>query len=415
MATLKNLTNIWRNVREVDLRPIREEALSEIRLALVGEAGSGRHALAEQLRRDPARPGLRTSTPLIIATPDAAEQAASAELIILLVNPAAPDIAPMQALAHQWTNAGKKVIVFYNCSTVPVHEENAESAYLDVELVWDAQRVFVGAVDDITFLQKEFVPAVMRLLPDRLLCLGRHFPLFRVPVAHELINDTALMNAAYALSTGLAEIVPVLDIPFNIADMVVLTKAQAFLVYRLGLTLGFSTHWQDYLAEFGGIIGGGFAWRQLARSLVGLIPVWGIVPKMAVSYAGTFVVGHTILRWYLTGRHISARQIREMYRQAFAQGKAVARNLLAKTRRPETRRLKPPRAERPRLRLGRRKDQALPSPARQEQPAGDASTPSESAGALTTKHQICPDCGKPSAADARFCQYCGRGLGITNS
>jgi uncharacterized protein (DUF697 family) len=41
------------------------------------------------------------------------------------------------------------------------------------------------------------------------------------------------------LSTSLAELVPVLNIPFTIADMVVITKAQAFLVYRLGLSLGF--------------------------------------------------------------------------------------------------------------------------------------------------------------------------------
>jgi uncharacterized protein (DUF697 family) len=404
MATFKTLTNIWQNVREVDLRPIREEALREIRLALVGEPGSGRQALAEQLRHDVAHPSGRSNTPLLILAPDAAEPAASADLIILLINPAAPNIAPLQALTHGWMNAGKKVMVFYNRSAIPAPTEQADPVYLDLELVWDAQRVLVGAVDDITFLQKEFVPAVMKLLPDHLLSLGRHFPLFRVAVAHEVINDTSLTNTAYALSTGLAEIIPALNLPFNIADMVVLTKAQAFLVYRLGLTLGFSTHWQDYLAEFGGVLGGGFAWRQLARSLIGLVPVWGIVPKMAVAYAGTFVVGHTVLRWYLTGRHIKTRQIREMYRQAFTQGKAVARLLLIKARRPKSRLPKPPR-----LRLGRRKAEALPSP------AGEDSTSSERVEASVPNNQICPDCGESSAADARFCQYCGRGLVVTTS
>jgi hypothetical protein len=139
----------------------------------------------------------------------------------------------------------------------------------------------------------------------------------------------------------------------------------------LGLELGYSTRWQDYVSEFGGVIGGGFLWRNLARYLIGLVPLWGIVPKVAVSYAGTYVVGNAVLRWYLTGRHVTPAQIRQLYRQAFDRGKAVARALLAR---------------RPRPRLARRKRVELPAP---------------------QSVQTCPVCGKVSASDARFCQYCG--------
>jgi len=189
-----------------------------------------------------------------------------------------------------------------------------------------------------------------------------------------LINETCLANAAYSLSTGLAEVVPIFDVPLNLADMVVLTKAQAFLVYKLGLAFGFSTRWQDYVAEFGSVIGGGFMWRQLARFLVGLIPVWGIVPKVGVAYSGTYVVGIAVLEWYLTGRHLTRQQMRALSTQAFTRGKALAQNLLSRT---------------PRLRLGRRKAAALPKPA---------------------QGKDCPACGKTSAADAAFCQYCGHTL-----
>ena len=171
------------------------------------------------------------------------------------------------------------------------------------------------------FIQRSLVPAILELLPDLHLALGRQFPLFRLTVAHQLINETCFSNTAYALSTGLAEIVPVLDIPLNVTDMIVLTKSQAFLVYKLGLALGFSTRWQDYLAEFGSVIGGGFLWRQLARSLVGLIPVWGIVPKVAVSYAGTYVVGNTVLQWYLTGRHLSPARCGSFISRPLPRGK----------------------------------------------------------------------------------------------
>jgi uncharacterized protein (DUF697 family) len=351
------------------LRPIREEALQEVRIALVGEEGSGRRALAEQLRQDPARPGVRTNTPVSILDPGRIEGFEKADLIVILLKADERDFVRQRALAHQWTNAGMRVMVFYNTG-----EGGGQAETPGLEIVWDAQRLFVGDAADATYLSREFVPAVMDAMPDQLLSLGRHFPLFRVPVANRLINETCFSNAAYALSTGLAEVVPVLGVPLNVADMFVLTKAQAFMVYRLGLELGFSTNWQDYVSEFGSVIGGGFLWRQLARYLIGLVPVWGIVPKVAVAYSGTYVVGHVILRWYLTGRHVSPKQIRELYRQSFQQGKAIARALVARAPRP---------------RLSRRRPAALPPPA---------------------PGQVCPNCGKTSAADASFCQYCGHPL-----
>ncbi|MBE0410992.1 MAG: hypothetical protein IBX69_14830, partial [Anaerolineales bacterium] len=37
-----------------------------------------------------------------------------------------------------------------------------------------------------------------------------------------------------------------------------------------------------------------------------------------------------VLSWYLTGRHVSRQQIKQIYRQAFARGKHIARNLIAR-------------------------------------------------------------------------------------
>ena len=372
MPGLKELTNIWENVREVDLRPIREEASQEVKILLAGRQGSGRRTLAENMRRDPARPGVHTTTPIAILDLEVDEQAVkSADLIVIMVSASGEESERHRLLSQEWTRAGKKVIVFYNMSDRGAGAENAGSSF-----AWEASKMLLGPAGDPEFLLAEFVPAVMEILPEQNLSLARHFPLFRVPVAKHLINETSFSNAVYSLSTGLAEIVPVLDIPLNISDMIVLTKAQAFLVYRLGLAFGFSTEWQDYLSEFGSVVGGGFLWRQLARQLVGLIPVWGIVPKVAVAYAGTYVVGNVILRWYLTGRKVSPAQIRAMYREAFDQGKKVAGELVDKVPRP---------------RLRRRRDRQLPAAI---EPAG----------------QVCPNCGKTSAPDAQYCQYCGEPL-----
>jgi len=329
MSIFKDLTNVWHNVREVDLRPIRKQALYQVKIALVGAPGSGRHTLAEQLRRDPKRADSVSHTPVVITDLESAELANESDVIILLISVASPNIERLRALASQWFEVGKKVFVFYNTNNANWQERTE-----DIDAVWQAKHVFVGPVDDPDYLIEEFVPQLMEHVPELHLSLGRHFPLFRVPIAEQLINDTSFSNAAYIMSTSVAEMVPALGVPVNIADMVVLTKSQAFLVYRLGLLVGFSTRWQDYISEFSGVIGGGFLWRQAARGLVGMVPVVGAVPKIAVAYAGTYVVGHVVLRWYLTGRHVSRQQVRELYQQSFARGKLIAKNFVTRTPRP---------------------------------------------------------------------------------
>jgi hypothetical protein len=159
------------------------------------------------------------------------------------------------------------------------------------------------------------------------------------------------------------------------------------LIYKLGLALGFSTRWQDYITEFGSVKQR-FVWRQIARTLIGFIPVWGILPKTAISYAGTYVIGHGVLQWYLTGRHISKDQMRQLYAQALERGKVFAGNLLRRLPHPRLPKLTRPRLPKiSRPRLPRRKPRQLP--------------------AETPAMRACPTCGKSNAADASFCQYCG--------
>jgi hypothetical protein len=256
-------------------------------------------------------------------------------------------------------------------------EEPGQAMVVGPQAEWGKRHIVWGSALDTRFLIDKLAPAVIALVPERILGLGRYFPLFRVPVAHYLVNDACVTNAAYSLSTGLAQTFAIFDLAVVVADTVVLTKNQAFLAYKLGLALGYSTRWQDYIVEFGGVLGNGLFWRQIAHTLVGLIPVWGIVPKTAISYAGTYVVGNAVMQWYLTGRHISGRQMKHLYSQAFERGKRVASGLLHKLPHP---------------RLPERKRDALPTPR-----------------ASKSSH-TCPACGKRSAKDASFCQYCGQPL-----
>ncbi len=440
MAGLKDISSIWNNIKEIDLKPIRDAATYPLKIAVVGTTGAGKHTLAEQMRSDPARADIHSQSPLAIITVEADTPAPAANLTILLVDATRTDFGLEQLLVKKWSEAGKNVLVFINKADLVSGNIPAEA-----QLGWQANTVIYGSANDSGSLQKEFIPAVLELLPQLHIALGRQFPLFRVTIAHQLINETCFSNAAYSISTGLAEIVPVLDLPLNLTDLVILTKSQAFLAYKLGLLVGFSTRWQDYVTEFGGVIGSGFIWRQTARSLIGLVPGWGIIPKVAVAYSGTYVVGHAILGWYLSGRHLSAKQMRDLSIQAFTRGKEYARKLGEKLPKP---------------RLGKRIQDGLPAdqkkprrlpeiiiikkkgeskqveilaenPDKQLVTANDASSwydvPAVKKTArkprlikrershrhkvektsVLTNEQVCPRCGRSSSSDARFCQYCG--------
>jgi hypothetical protein len=372
MARFAGFADTWDNIKEVDLRPLRQQALSGIRIALVGAPGSGRKTLAEQMRRDPRRPSQETQTPVMVLDLESAAQAAGADLVILVIDGRKTDVSQEKGAARDLSNLGKRVLIFINH-----FEEPGQAIAVSPLAEWGKRHVVWGSALDTRFLVDKLAPAVIGLVPERILGLGRYFPLFRVPVAHYLVNDACVTNAAYSLSTGLAETFAIFDLAVVVADTVVLTKNQAFLAYKLGLALGYSTRWQDYIVEFGGVLGNGLFWRQIAHTLVGLIPVWGIVPKTAISYAGTYMVGNVVLQWYLTGRHISGRQMKQLYSQAFERGKSLASGLLRKLPHP---------------RLPERKPRALPTPR-----------------ASKSSH-TCSACGKRSARDARFCQYCGQPL-----
>jgi uncharacterized protein (DUF697 family) len=379
MSRIKELTSIWSTIKEIDLRPVRDDALQEVRLTIVGRPGSGRHALADALRNDPHHPGVEASTPVLLLDlkpfDDVMQQAGSSHLLILLVPVGVTDIQEERLLLKSWSDIGRKALVLINTAGIEIPSGKEVGNDGNISLLqtgWGLGNALVGSLADQQFLLGKFAREVIERLPDQMIALGRQFPLLRQVICNQLISDTCFSNGAYAFSTGLAEIVPVLNVPLNLTDMIVLSKTQAFLVYKLGLTLGMSTRWQDYSREFGGVLGSGFFWRQVARLLVGLIPAWGIAPKVAVSYAGTYVAGHAVLQWYLTGRHIGRLQIRQLYRQSFGWGRKLADRMDK---------------DQPRLAASQQKSLAKPR-----------------------GNPFCSKCGKKNARTARFCQYCGNEL-----
>ena len=87
--------------------------------------------------------------------------------------------------------------------------------------------------------------------------------------------------------------------------------------------------YHEQKAQIGGIIAGAFGWRALARQIVGKIPLGGgLIPKAAIAFAGTQVVGLSLERYYGIGYGFTRDERQLAYQEAFARGKEVARSVL---------------------------------------------------------------------------------------
>ncbi|NJM05555.1 hypothetical protein HC891_04100, partial [Candidatus Gracilibacteria bacterium] len=158
---------------------------------------------------------------------------------------------------------------------------------------------------------------------------ARRLPGLRPALAIHLLKSTSFANASYSAASALPQQIPILALPFVAADIFVLTKNQAIMVYKLALAHGAPPEFQARMIEITPVIGGAFIWRQVARSLVSLIPIWGVVPKVAIAYAGTYTTGFAAWQWYANGDKISRQNLAEVSQKALSQGREIADRLVA--------------------------------------------------------------------------------------
>jgi uncharacterized protein (DUF697 family) len=320
MLGLPNLPDMWRVLKEADLSKIRREAERPFQMLLVAENVGDAERLGVLLSRPEA-----TRHPwLLPADPADVRRAAGSGMLDVAVA-LSPTPAPSPALAL--------AVDALRDARVPIVMIVLGSRGSSAAVAWpgEAARAVVAALDPSA------VPAVAQALleavsPGMRLALARHLVPLREPLFAELIEETAKTNAMYALTTGLAEVVPVLDVPLNVADIVVLTKNQLIMSYRIALASGKKGTPRELVGEVLGVIGGGFLFRQGARQLVGLIPVAGIVPKVAVAYAGTLAIGKAVVAWAAYGTALEPGAVKKLYRQALSRGRDVAQALVAQAR-----------------------------------------------------------------------------------
>lgn len=165
------------------------------------------------------------------------------------------------------------------------------------------------------------------------LAIGRQFPPFRTPVLDDIVRSVAKENAMFTIATALPNVLPtVLSLPYAVSefasDTAFLTMNQVRMAFQMGAVSGSGVGLAEQKVAVLSIIGSAFGWRALARELTGKIPLGGgLIPKGAIAYAGTFVVGKAIQKLQNGGGDLSRAERDTIYRDALQQGRTVAQSI----------------------------------------------------------------------------------------
>ena len=167
------------------------------------------------------------------------------------------------------------------------------------------------------------------------LALARQFQPFRRPVINEIMYSISKENALFALATALPNIIPSLvELPWAIgefaSDTAFLTMNQIRMAFMIAAASDNPVGYREQKAELASIVTGAFGFRAVARELVGKIPLGGgLIPKGAVAFAGTYVVGLSLERYHRIGYGLTREERRLEYEFALSHGKSIAEMLLA--------------------------------------------------------------------------------------
>jgi hypothetical protein len=169
------------------------------------------------------------------------------------------------------------------------------------------------------------------------LSLARQICPFREPVAKDIIWTVSKENALFSIATAVPSVMPLLSMPWAVgefaSDTAVLTANQIRMAFMLAAASDRSVSYREQRAEIASLFAGAFGWRAIARELVGKIPFGGgLIPKAAVSFAGTYVIGASLERLYRVGYGYTAEERKQAYQHAIERGKEVAASLLKSAR-----------------------------------------------------------------------------------
>jgi uncharacterized protein (DUF697 family) len=174
-----------------------------------------------------------------------------------------------------------------------VRLRSAHHAKIPIVAVTEATTVPHVAAGDLVrvppgqgFPVERIAAAVARKLDEDGISLAARLPVLREPVTNRLISATSRRNGLI----GVAVFVPGVDMP-------ILTFNQLRMVLRIALAHGEGIE-RRRAFELLGVVGAGFTFRAIARSMLDFVPVGGWAVKGVVAYTGTRAVGEAAVRYF---------------------------------------------------------------------------------------------------------------------
>lgn len=199
----------------------------------------------------------------------------------------------------------------------------------------------IHSKDGFTFYTYDPMGTVHEILaarPELDLALARTYAPFRDPVVSDAVSKVATANGWFSVVTALPNIIPSpLMLPWAVgefaSDSAVLTANQIRMVFLIAAASGHPVGFQEQRSQIASIIAAAFGWRAIAREVVGKIPFGGgVIPKAAIAYAGTWVVGKSFERFYRMGYSYTESERKSAFNEAFERGKLVLSALLKQHR-----------------------------------------------------------------------------------
>ncbi len=322
IGTAGGILNI---LREIDVRPIRVAADTPFSLVLTSRDMPMADHLVDILYRglcDEVLPPRRTCAALKLD--QVLSIAKGLDVVVIVTREDYDNAAEIRLLRLLEQQKIPVIVAFVRGDSTMTNQPPLRHQWLPAHIVEIDEPIADAAA------KRHLVRAIRGLKSVDDLALARHLPAFRESVARGLVDDCAVANAAYSFGTGLAELVPGVNIALTAADMFVLTKNQLVMAYKIALAMGITGDIRELAPKLAAVLGAGFLFRQAARSLIGLVPGLGIVPKVAVAYAGTQAAGEAVLRWCATGERLSNDSLRAYFDAAIQRGRIIADNFLAK-------------------------------------------------------------------------------------
>lgn len=156
---------------------------------------------------------------------------------------------------------------------------------------------------------------------DKHLAFAANFPFIRRALAISVIHETARQNAV----VGGVAFIPGADFPVMTANQAkMLLELAAIYGQRLGT---------ERIRELALAVGGGFAFRAVARQAVGLVPGLGWAVKAGIGYSGTLAMGKAALEYFEQGGdlHGLVGKVKDLRSSLASKAKSAAMSAKSKT------------------------------------------------------------------------------------